>query len=56
MAVEQIKKDRELIVLSDAEHKRWVGAFKPLISAKVAEAEKAGLPAKGLLAAYGISV
>jgi TRAP-type C4-dicarboxylate transport system substrate-binding protein len=56
MAVEQIKKDRELIVLSDAEHKRWADAFKPLISSKVAEAEKAGLPAKGLLSAYGMTV
>ena len=56
MAVEQIKKDRELIVLSDAEHKRWADAFKPLISSKVAEAEKAGLPAKGLLGAYGMTV
>jgi TRAP-type C4-dicarboxylate transport system substrate-binding protein len=56
MAVEQIKKDRELIVLSDAEHKRWMDAFKPLISAKVAEAEKTGLPARQMLAAYGMSV
>ncbi len=56
MAVEQIKKDRELIVLSDAEHKRWMDAFKPLIASKVAEAEKAGIPAKGLLGAYGMSV
>jgi TRAP-type C4-dicarboxylate transport system substrate-binding protein len=56
LAVEQIKKDRELIMLSDAEYKRWMDAFKPLISQKVAEAEKAGLPAKGLLGAYGINV
>ena len=56
MAVEQIKKDRELIVLSDAEHKRWMDAFKPLIASKVAEAEKAGIQAKGLLGAYGMSV
>jgi TRAP-type C4-dicarboxylate transport system substrate-binding protein len=56
MAVEQIKKDRELIMLSDAEHKRWLDAFKPLIASKVAEAEKAGIPAKGLLGAYGMTV
>ena len=56
MAVEQIKKDRELIMLSDAEHKRWMEAFKPLIAAKVAEAEKAGISAKRLLGAYGMSV
>jgi len=55
-AIEQIKKDRELIMLSDAEHKRWMEAFKPLITSKVAEAEKAGIPAKGLLGVYGMSV
>ena len=54
-AVEQIKKDRELIMLSDAERKRWMDAFKPLIASKVAEAEKAGLPAKGLLGVYGMT-
>jgi TRAP-type C4-dicarboxylate transport system substrate-binding protein len=56
MAVEQIKKDRELITLSDAEYKRWMDAFKPLIASKVAEAEKAGLPAKALLGTYGMAV
>jgi tripartite ATP-independent transporter DctP family solute receptor len=56
MAVDQIKKDRELIMLSDAEHKRWMDAFKPLIASKVAEAQKAGIDAKGLLGAYGVSV
>lgn len=56
MAVEQIKKDRELIMLSDAENKRWMDAFKPLIASKVADAEKAGIQAKGLLGAYGMSV
>jgi TRAP-type C4-dicarboxylate transport system substrate-binding protein len=56
MAIEQIKKDRELIMLSDAEHKRWMDVFKPLIAAKVAEAEKAGIQAKGLLGAYGMTV
>jgi TRAP-type C4-dicarboxylate transport system substrate-binding protein len=54
-AVEQIKKDRELILLADAERKRWIDAFKPLIASKVAEAEKAGLPAKGLLSVYGVT-
>ena len=53
MAVDQIKKDRELIVLSDAEHKRWMDAFKPLIAQQGRRGEKAGLPARGLLGAYG---
>ena len=48
------KKDREFIVLSAEERRRWVDAFKPLISRKVEEAEKAGLPGRGLVGAYGV--
>ncbi len=48
------KKDREVIVLSAEERRRWVDAFKPLISRKVEEAEKAGLPGRGLVGAYGV--
>lgn len=54
-AVAAAKKDREVVLLSEAERQRWLTAFKPLIAAKVAEGEKAGLPAKGLIGAYGLS-
>jgi hypothetical protein len=55
-AEEAVKKDsnRELIPLSAAENKRWREAFKPLIRQKIEEGEKAGLPAKGLVDAYGL--
>jgi len=55
-AEEAVKKDsnRELIPLSAAENKRWREAFKPLIRQKMEEGEKAGLPAKGLVDAYGL--
>ena len=53
-AIAAAKKDREVITLSDAERRRFVDAFKPLIRAKVDEAEKAGLPGRGLLTAYGL--
>jgi TRAP-type C4-dicarboxylate transport system substrate-binding protein len=53
-ALEAIKKDRELILLSDKEHQRWLDAFKPLVQKKVEEGEKAGLPARGLIGAYGL--
>jgi hypothetical protein len=31
-----------------------VAAFKPMIARKVEEGEKAGLPARGLVGAYGL--
>jgi TRAP-type C4-dicarboxylate transport system substrate-binding protein len=53
-AVEAAKKSRELIELSAQERQRWVDAFKPMIRRKVEEGEKAGLPARGLVSAYGL--
>jgi TRAP-type C4-dicarboxylate transport system substrate-binding protein len=53
-AIELAKKDKEVIVLPDAERRRWVDAFRPLIRAKVEEGEKAGLPARAMLTAYGL--
>ena len=53
-ALDAVKKERELIPLSADERKRWVAAFKPLIQRKVEEGEKAGLPARGLIDAYGL--
>lgn len=53
-AIAAAKKDREVILLSDQERQRWVNAFKPLIAQKVEEGEKAGLPARGLISAYGL--
>ncbi|MBI3436444.1 MAG: TRAP transporter substrate-binding protein [Proteobacteria bacterium] len=47
-------KDRDLIKLSDAEHKRWFEAFRPLIQSKAQEADKAGLPGSALVGAYGV--
>lgn len=52
-ALAAAKKDREIILLPAEERRRWLDAFKPLIEAKVAEGEKAGLPARGLLSSYG---
>jgi TRAP-type C4-dicarboxylate transport system substrate-binding protein len=54
-AIAAAKKDREIVMLSDAERKRWLDAFKPLINKSVADGEKAGLPAKGLIGAYGLA-
>src|SRR5262245_390814 len=53
-AVEAAGKTRELIRLSADERARWLEAFKPMIARKVEEGEKAGLPARGLVAAYGL--
>ncbi len=53
-AVEAAGKTRELLKLSGEERTRWVEAFKPMIARKVEEGEKAGLPARGLVAAYGL--
>jgi TRAP-type C4-dicarboxylate transport system substrate-binding protein len=53
-AIALAKKDKDVIMLSEAERQRFVNAFKPLIQSKVAEGEKAGLPAKALVSAYGL--
>jgi TRAP-type C4-dicarboxylate transport system substrate-binding protein len=53
-AIAAAKKDRELITLSAAENKRWADAFKPLIRETVDKAEKTGIPARGLISAYGL--
>jgi TRAP-type C4-dicarboxylate transport system substrate-binding protein len=53
-AVDAAKKTREVIPLSAQERQRWVAAFKPMIQKKVEEAEKAGLPARALVSAYGL--
>ena len=48
------RKEREVITLDAAERKRWLDAFKPHINERVAEGEKAGLPARGLVMSYGL--
>lgn len=53
-AIAAAKKDRELIELSAQERQRWTNAFKPLIQSQVEQAEKAGLPARGLISSYGL--
>jgi TRAP-type C4-dicarboxylate transport system substrate-binding protein len=53
-ALAAAKKTREMIALSAEERKRWVAAFKPMIDQQVAAGEKAGLPARGLVTAYGL--
>ena len=53
-ALAAAKKTREMIALTPQERKRWVAAFKPMIQQQVAAGEKAGLPARGLVAAYGL--
>jgi TRAP-type C4-dicarboxylate transport system substrate-binding protein len=53
-AIEAAKKDRELFSLSPQERQRWIEAFKPMIRQKVEEGEKAGIPARGLVGAYGL--
>jgi TRAP-type C4-dicarboxylate transport system substrate-binding protein len=53
-ALAAAKKTRELITLSAQERKRWTAAFKPMIDQQVATGEKAGLPARGLVTAYGL--
>ena len=53
-AIAAAKKDREVIPLAPQERQRWMEAFKPMIQQKVDEAEKAGLPGRGLVGAYGL--
>jgi TRAP-type C4-dicarboxylate transport system substrate-binding protein len=50
------RKEREIITLDAAERKRWLDAFKPHINERVGEGEKAGLPARGLVTSYGLSL
>ena len=53
-ALAQAKKTRELIPLTAQEKQRWQKAFQPMIQEQVAAGEKAGLPARGLVSAYGL--
>lgn len=53
-AIEAARKERDVITLSPEERSRWLTAFRPLIGRKAEEGEKAGLPARGLLSAYGV--
>jgi TRAP-type C4-dicarboxylate transport system substrate-binding protein len=55
-AIAAVKKaaDRELITLTDKQHDEFVKAFRSLIQKKAAEGDKAGLPASGLIGAYGL--
>jgi TRAP-type C4-dicarboxylate transport system substrate-binding protein len=53
-ALEAARKTREVIPLSAEERKRWLEAFKPLIARTVEQGEQAGLPARGLVGAYGL--
>ncbi len=53
-ALAAAKKTRELISLSPQEQKRWAAAFRPMIQRQVDAGEKAGLPARGLVSAYGL--
>jgi TRAP-type C4-dicarboxylate transport system substrate-binding protein len=53
-AIEAAKKDREVVMLSPEERNRWLAVFRPLITRKAEEGEKAGLPARGLLSSYGV--
>jgi TRAP-type C4-dicarboxylate transport system substrate-binding protein len=53
-ALAAAKKDREIFPLSAQERQRWIAAFKPMIRQKVEDGEKAGLPARALVGAYGL--
>src|SRR5262245_21053473 len=53
-ALAAAKKSREMISLSKEERKRWAAAFRPMIQRQVDAGEKAGLPARGLVGAYGL--
>jgi TRAP-type C4-dicarboxylate transport system substrate-binding protein len=53
-ALAAAKKNREIIPLPAQERKRWLAAFKPMIQRQVETGEKAGLPARGLVSAYGL--
>jgi TRAP-type C4-dicarboxylate transport system substrate-binding protein len=51
-AIDAAKKGKEVISLSKSEYERWTKAFRPMIEKAVADGEKAGLPAKGLVGTY----
>ena len=53
-ALAEAKKRHELITLSAAEKKVWQDNFGAMIKAKVAEGDKAGLPATALVKAMGL--
>jgi TRAP-type C4-dicarboxylate transport system substrate-binding protein len=55
-ALEAMKKgpNKELILLSADEKRRWFDNFKPMIRTQAEAADKAGLPGTGLVAAYGL--
>lgn len=53
-ALAAANKSREMISLSADERKRWAAAFRPMIQRQVDTGEKAGLPARGLVGAYGL--
>ncbi len=54
-AIEEVKNRKyDLIPLTADERKRWDAAYKPMIAKMVADAEAKGLPAKGLVGAYGL--
>lgn len=53
-ALEAAGKTREVIPLSAEERARWLAAFRPMIVRKVEEGDRAGLPARGLVSAYGL--
>jgi TRAP-type C4-dicarboxylate transport system substrate-binding protein len=53
-ALEQAKKRHEVITLSAADKKAWQDNFKPLIAAKAAAGDKAGLPATALIKSMGL--
>jgi TRAP-type C4-dicarboxylate transport system substrate-binding protein len=55
-ALEAIRKDsnKELILLSAEEKRRWLANFGPMIRAQAEAADKAGLPGSGLAGAYGL--
>lgn len=51
-ALDQAKKQREVFVLPEAEFKKWVEVFQPLIKNTAAENDKKGLPGTDMLKAY----
>jgi TRAP-type transport system periplasmic protein len=53
-AIEAAKKGKQVIPLAAQERQRWQAAFRPMIQKKIEEGEKAGLPARDLVNAYGL--
>jgi TRAP-type C4-dicarboxylate transport system substrate-binding protein len=54
LGVTEARKNREVIELDAAERQRWQDAFRKHVADRVEEGEKAKLPARGLVAAYGL--